>query len=917
MSGKIDKSNDNTMNKKKLFIIIDGNAIIHRAYHALPPLSTSGGVMVNAVYGFVSMLLKVINDQKPDFLAVSFDLAGGTFRDKIFTEYKATRVRADQELYDQIPLVYEVVRAFGIPIYTKEGYEADDVIGTIVDKIWKENDNVRSMIVTGDMDILQLIDENTSVYELRKGLSDIVIFDADKVREKYGFGHERIVDYKAFRGDPSDNIPGIRGIGDKIAKQLLELVGGLEDIYQDLERGDESIIRNNLSQSIIKKLVEGEKDARMSYELALIHRDVQGLDFVLSDAVLSQLDYDRLKEIFTRFGFYSLLKRLPGQEKREITTQKKNNKLKYKINLVNEKNLSDVILEVSKEDRVVLSVSSLDNSILDGSLPFLGVKIGEKLYYIDLPSLQNTSLIKFLNVLFDSNRYIIGHDIKQFIRVALLYGAPVSDNIFDTMIASFIVNNSSGKHDLLSVIQRELNTEISNEKNQSTLFGPAPSIVAEELVFISKLFDTLSEKIKTYQAEKLFVDMEMPMIPILAQMENVGIMIDVKAMNKFSTKISKRIDELTLKIWRDAGKEFNIASPVQLRDILFETMGLPTVGLKKGKTGYSTASTELEKLREKHPIIEKIEEYREIVKLQNTYVDVLPKLINKTTGRIHTTFNQAVTVTGRLSSSDPNLQNIPIRTELGREVRDMFIACEGYKLVSVDYSQIDLRVAAHLSEDKKLVEIFNNDLDVHTATAAALNGVKLADVTKEMRRSAKEVNFGVLYGMGTYGLASRSKISQEMAREFIDKYFEEFAGIRKYIDNIIKSAKDCGYVETLYGRRRSVPELHSTNFQLRSAGERVAINMPVQGTTAEIMKVAMINIIRRFEKEEINSDEVRLLLQVHDEILFEVKNGSEEEIIRIVCEEMENAFKFIVKLKVHASLGLHWGSLSDFENKHL
>ncbi len=924
--------------ENKKFVILDGNAIIHRAYHALPPM-TSKGTMVNAVYGFTTMLLKVMNDLKPDYLAVSFDVAGGTFRDKISADYKATRVKADQELYDQIPLCYDVARAFDIPIYTKKGYEADDVIGTITSKCHPERRpkaevegslttrdsstrptgsvGMTIIIVTGDMDTLQLVNENTKVFAMRKGMSDTVLYDTQEVKKKYGFGPEHIIDYKALRGDASDNIPGVPGIGEKTATELIQKIGGIDDIYAQVKSQKSTFVpssgrgkvKSQFTPSVIAKLKAGEESAEMSYELATIKRDVPDLDFKLADCEVKEMDVEKISELFKKLEFWSLLKRISNDKLQNTKNKTQTNhkseitNLKSQIIEITEKNLKNFLEEIKKTD--VFACKEIENGFIFST---------EKNTYVILSESTQGGELKdpLLKKIFeDKNKTLVGHDLKQLTKALLtnLQTCPPA-NLFDLMIASYIIDSSTRSHDLKSIVIRELGKNLETNE-QGNLFSGNLETTAEELRYCLELYPKMKKQLKDIDDQGLFEKIEMALIPVLAEMELNGVAVDTKKLKNLSSEVNKELEKVTKKIWREAGQEFNIASPLQLREILFEKLQISTANIKKGKTGLSTAESELEKIIEEHPIIPMILEHRELNKLQNTYVDVLPALIDKNTGRIHTTFNQAVTTTGRLSSSEPNLQNIPIRTELGREIRDCFVAEEGHSLIVADYSQIELRIVASLAEDKKMIEIFERGEDIHRATAAIINGVKPEDVTKEMRYAAKEVNFGVLYGMGSYGLSWRTGIPAWQAKDFIKKYFEGFSDVKKYLDNTIKFAKQSGYVETLFGRRRYIPELQADNFQLRSAGERMAINMPIQGTAADLMKLAMIEINSKLKTQnsKLTTRNCKLILQVHDELVFEVVQGLEKQAAELIKNTMENVVKLRVPVEVHVDVGKRWGEL--------
>ena len=893
---------------KKRFIIVDGNAIIHRAYHAIPPLTGKDGMMVNAVYGFASMLLKILSDIKPEFLAVTFDVAGGTFRDAISDTYKATRVKADQELYDQIPLIYEVVRAFNIPIFTKEGFEADDVIGTLVKKTLDEKKlGIETAIVTGDRDLLQLVDEDTFVYLLKKGVTEFDLYDPAKVVEYYGFGPEYVVDYKSLRGDSSDNIPGVKGIGEKGAKELIEKVGGIDELYTKID----TLQSFGIKESLIEKLRADEAGARMSKELASIHCDVPDLKFDLESARVREMDREKVLELFQKFSFVSLLRRLPGAAPDEVAAivKKAKSKKKMKVVDVNLENFEEFLDEITGVSEFSCKEVVNGKSVMDGELVGFIFCITNKIFLLDLNNLKEKDRGKVFDIFLDEKKLVIGHDLKQLVKAVFKSEREFGAKLFDIMIASYILNSSTRAHDLKSIVLRELGEELPDVPKE-TLFGIDMRALAGDCEYFGDLKEKYLEDLKKEKYTKLFDEMEMGLIPVLAHMEVSGVGVDKKLLAKLSQEVKVAIEKVSKKIWKEAGEEFNIASNNQLRDVLFEKMGLMSDGIKKGKTGYSTASSELEKLRGMSPIIEMIEEFRELSKLQNTYIDTLPELVNVKTGRIHASFNQAVAATGRLSGSDPNMQNIPIRTELGREVRRAFVAEEGNILIAADYSQIELRIAAALSEDKTMMQFFKEGLDIHRATAAAINDVPLDKVTKEMRSAAKTINFGVLYGQGAYGLAAQTGMTQFEAKEFIAKYFEKFDGVKQYMDGILKEARKTGYVETIFGRRRYIPELKSSNFQLRAAGERMAINMPIQGAEADIVKLGMIEVYDRLrECMEWARGEIKIILQVHDEIVVEVREGLEEKVSGIMKESMENVYKLSIPIVVDVSVGKRWGDL--------
>ncbi len=892
-----------------LFVIIDGHAIIHRAYHALPPMTTKDGTVVHAVYGFASMLMKVIETLHPTHIAVAFDVAGGTFRDEVFADYKGTRKPADDDLYAQIPLVYELVEAFGIPIYTQEGYEADDVIGTVVKSLGKKK--IKSVVVTGDKDLLQLVDECIGVYLLKKGMSEGLTYTPALVQEQFGFLPEFIPDWKALRGDPSDNIPGIAGIGEKTATTLIQALGSLDDIYRILEK-DSSKLLDVVRAGVIQKLQTGEKTARMSYTLATICTTVPDLNFDMDTCVLGEtLPVEKIKTLFQKFEFFSLIKRLgPQRASLEEKTSGSVSVVKQKKiqppGQVTEKNKKEFFKKLQQSDvifiREVVEGDDMNPTALAGFLFFLE----SQAFFLTQGSVHQEK-DTLVSIFSDTKKIVVGHDLKQCLKALLLYTIDVHAQLFDVMIASYVLNSSSRAHDLFSIVERELGKTLSPVSVQKTLLGVSPDAFLEGLVCCESLYDVYKKRLTEDENLGLFTSMEMPLIPVLTQMEVNGIFVDIPELEKLSSRVTKDIAKREKNIWKQAGKEFNVASSVQLRDILFDTMQLPTQGIKKGKTGYSTAASELEKLRDIDPIILDIEQFRELEKLRNTYIDVLPTLVNPDTKRIHTHFNQTVAATGRLSSTNPNLQNIPIRTELGRDIRRTFIAAPGYTLIAADYSQIELRIVASLAQDKNMLAIFERGEDIHTATAAAIHGVPLQDVTKDMRRSAKEVNFGILYGMGAYGLAWRAGILQADAKRFIDAYFETFSGVKKYLEETVTIAKKTGYVETLFGRKRHIPELTSPNFQLRQAAERMAINMPVQGTAADIMKLAMIAVDTTLDAYALT--DARLLLQVHDELVLEVKPELAQEIADKVQSDMQSVSALRVPIDVSVSIGTCWGDM--------
>ncbi|MBI5622123.1 DNA polymerase I [Candidatus Falkowbacteria bacterium] len=929
------------MAKKKL-VIIDGNALIHRAFHALPPtLRTKDGTVVNAVYGFALILLKIYKELKPDYLALTLDRAAPTFRHIEYTEYKAHRIKQPDELYAQIPLVRDLAGAFNIPTYELDGYEADDLIGTITAKT---DGGVRNIIVTGDMDTLQLVDNDTEVFTMKKGVNDTVTYDSAAVVERYGLRPDQMIDYKALRGDASDNIPGVRGIGEKTAVELLQQFGTLENVYKEIKK-----LRNkeitSVRPRVAELLLEHEQDAQMSQHLATIVRDAP-IKFMIEDAVVAGYDQQAVFDLFQKLEFKSLLSKIPGMEGRQRPESKEgqrglfdnsksqiqNNKSeinsKFQIRngyhlLDDEKSFKKFIVELKKQKLIVIDTETTGLDTITDTLLGIGFcwKEGEG-YYLEIKKLRNKEIEKAISrILSDEKVKKVGHNLKFDIEVLTNAGFTVRGVYFDTMLASYLLDPGSRAHDLDTLAFTELGYQmtpieqlIGLGKSQITLADVAVEVVAdyccEDVDYTFRLYQKLSNAIEQRNSFGLMETIEMPLVAVLAKMELLGVKIDMKFLGQLDREIETTRQKLDKKIFAMAGKEFNLDSPLQLKEILFETLEIPTEGLKRGKTGFSTAAAELDKMRGLHPIIDLISEHRELAKLQSTYTQALPKLVNKKTGRVHTSFNQTVAATGRLSSSDPNLQNIPIRTSLGREVRKAFIAEKGCQILKADYSQIELRIVASLAQDKEMLAIFKRGEDIHAATAAAIHGVPLDSVTKEMRYSAKEVNFGVLYGMGAYGLSWRTGISMAEAKNFIDKYFKTFSGVKKFVDSTIKFARRDGYVETLFGRRRYLPEINSGMAQVKNAAERMAINAPIQGTAADLIKLAMIALDTKLAAE-FTTEEVKMILQVHDELVFEVKSGLVKTVAPLVKDVMENVYQLRVPIVVDVEAGESWGETGE------
>ncbi|MBI5733344.1 MAG: DNA polymerase I [Candidatus Kerfeldbacteria bacterium] len=904
------------------FVIFDGNAILHRAFHALPPLTTKDGVLVNAVYGFTNIFLKVLKDLKPQYVAVTFDRREPTFRHEAFKEYKAQRIKQPQELYDQIPLIKEVLAAFKVPIFEAAGFEADDIIGTLTLKVELDYQRLENVIVTGDMDTLQLINERTRVYLPKKGLSDPVLYDAAAVQARFGIKPAQLIEYKALRGDPSDNIPGIRGIGEKTALELVKQFGSISAMYAALTKTSPKKLA--LSARLLELLQASQAEAEMSRQLVTIVRNVP-VKFKLADCRLGGFDNSRLVELFHKLEFKSLLGRLPElQTKLDLTPvpvkPTKQAKTKYHL-IVTTGQLAAVIKKISQQKMLTVDTETTSLDPLQARL--LGISLSfkpEEAYFVvfnkDLR--QSPAGQQLKEILADKKVAKAGHNLKYDWQIMQRAGWPLDGLIFDTLLAAYLKQPGERNLDLKTLVFQELGhqmqtiTELIGEsgKNQKNMSEVPLAAMADYACADADYTGRLVQKLKTELEQanlwRLFQEIEMPLVPVLAQMELNGIKIDDVYLQKLNKQLAKQLQGLENEIYELSGHKFNINSPKQLKEILFDKLNIPSDGLRHTKTGISTAAAELEKMRGLHPVIDKLSTYRELAKLLSTYVEALPELINPVTGRVHTSFNQAITTTGRLTSSDPNLQNIPIRGDWGNKIRQAFVAEPGFKLLSADYSQIELRIAAHLAQDKKMIEVFNKGQDIHTATAAFIFGVKPAEVTPDQRRSAKEVNFGVLYGMGAWGLAERTGINREEARSFIERYFKSFTALAKWIEDTKTAARQQGFVTTWFGRRRYLPEINSGLAQMRNQAERMAINLPVQGTAADLLKIAMIKIGQQLSAI---SPTARLLLQVHDELVLEVSEAEVSQVAKFVKTEMEQAGSFRVPIVTEVKVGDNWGEM--------
>ncbi len=866
--------------KKKRFLVLDGNSLLHRAWHAIPPLTASDGRVVNAAYGFTNVIEKMRSEFEPDYFAVAWDLPGATFRHEAYEEYKGTREKKEDELYAQIDIIQEILDAYGIPSLSAEGFEADDVIGTLAKKYGPKIDTKVS-ILTGDLDALQLVDKDVEVITFVKGMSVTKTYDKEAVVERYGLTPDQLVDFKALMGDPSDNIPGLAGIGKKSAADLLQEFKTMKGIFDALKAG-------KVPSKWVKKLEGKEKAAEEMRHLVEIVTDVKLEGFRISDAKVEEPKVDVLIELFRDLQFRNLLKRY-ATDVSDVVVEEKPKAKKKKTSVAA---LADLVAE-----HLTIYIEEGPQDLFGGSIKSIALYDGKQLALIESP--KKDQLAEVVKVI-GRAELLIGHDLKRAFHTLGVgaYGhTPL--RLFDTMVAAYLLDSSGRRFDLETLADTYLDQRLKE--------GAA----AEELVeVVWKLAKRLEEELEELkELEVLARDVEMPLIPVLAEMEHAGIEVDQDYLKTLSDSFGKKLKSLTGKIYKAAGKEFNINSPSQLAVVLFDDLGLPTTKIKKTKTGYSTAASELEKLWDQHKIVPLMSEYREFAKLKSTYVDAFPELIAKD-GRIHTTYNQTVAATGRLSSKDPNLQNIPIRTELGREIRKAFVAPKGKVLLAADYSQFELRIAAVIAKDETFLQAFKDGADIHKRTAAQVMEKDEEDVTKDERRAAKAINFGILYGMGVRNLARSTGMKREEAKAFLERYFDLHPGIRSYIDDTKEQAHEDEYIETLFGRRRWLLDINSGIGMLRAAAERMAVNMPVQGTQADLVKMAMLEVAAWISSSKLD---VTMLLQVHDELVFEIASKDLDVAVPQIKKIMEGVWDADVPLIVDCEVGKNWGTLKSWK----
>ncbi len=861
----------------KKLLILDSNSILNRAFYGVRYLSAKDGTPTNAIYGFLNILLKLIKEQEPDYICAAFDVKAPTFRHKQYEGYKAQRKPMPEGLAAQMPLAKDVLRAMGVTILEKEGYEADDIIGTVA-RLCEESE-ISCFIATGDKDDLQLASDKTKVIltVTKSGYNETIIYDDKAVKEKYRVTPTEFIDVKALMGDPSDNIPGVKGVGEKTAMSLIEKHHSIEYIYENIDG-------IGLKGAMLQKMKDGRKMAFMSKELATINRNTP-IEFNAEECVFDGFENNgELYEILKRLELNSIIKKLDlsgGDNVKENEDIFKD--FSYQVgdkNMINGDKVT-VVLDFDGDNISSAAVGAGNNAVV----------LNEQDDIKEL--LEDDSIAK---VMFDVKEAIVklnGRiDIKN-----------ISD---DTAIAAYLVDPAKNEYTIEKLASEYFGTVIEKpEVKQLSLLDDVETDRSEYLakcaVALGVLNERIGDKIKENGQEKLYHEVELPLVTVLAHLEINGFLVDDNQLKEFADKLGEKIDALTNEIYMLAGEEFNINSPKQLGVILFEKLELKPV--KKTKTGYATNADVLEKLRDKHPIVNFITEYRQLAKLKSTYCDGLTAVVNPNTHRIHSVFTQTVTVTGRLSSTEPNLQNIPTRTELGREIRKMFVAKDGYVLVDADYSQIELRVLAHIANDETMINAFRNNEDIHAVTASQVLGIPLEDVTKEQRSSAKAVNFGIVYGIGEFSLAQDLHISVKEAKAYIESYLEKYHGVRNYMESIKEQAKKDGYVKTMLNRIRYIPELKSPNYNIRQFGERVALNTPIQGTAADIIKLAMVRVDNRLINEGLKS---KLILQVHDELIVEAHKDEVDKVKQILSEEMQNAMELNVPLKVDMSTGHSW-----------
>ena len=917
------------MAKRPLILLLDGNALVHRAYHAIPPLTSPSGEPTNATFGFTSTLLKVLDEFEPQYVAVAFDV-GRTFRHERYPEYKATRVGMTDDLRTQLDRVRDVVTAFNLPSKYVEGYEADDVLATLSRKAVEQGLDV--VIVTGDTDTFQLIGPHVNVLLSGRKFTDTKLYDETAIRERYGLDPKQLADFKGLKGDTTDNIPGVPGVGDVTATRLLQQFGSLDGLYQHIAEVD---------PKLRSKLEAKEADVRRSKELIKLVADLP-IDLDLDNCRLSAYDRAKVVALFRELGFHSLLQRLPK------TTEPPTAQLPLfaaqageaggkpvlgKYHLINtEAALRDLVARIRAAGACAVDVEATSLHPVEAELVGIALSCQEgEGNYIPIGHVTEAASGSQLPlglvrgqlgpVLADANIAKYAHNANYDLIVLNQHDLIVRGLVFDTMIAAYLLDPSGRNLGLKGLAWQELGVEmtsieelIGKGKDQLTIDRVAVERVfpyaAADADMTFRLVARQEAHLREKQLWRLFTEIEMPLVPVLMDMECTGVALDVELLKQMSRELYLRLDALERQVQQQVGYPFNLNSAQQLSDALFVKLALPTEGIPRGTSGrFSTAAEVLEGLKGAHPVIDLLLEHRQLSKIKSTYVDALPLMVNPHTGRLHTSWNQTGTVTGRISSSEPNLQNIPIRSDIGRRVRQAFIARPGWMLLGADYSQVELRILAHTSGDENLLAAFHRGEDIHASTAASILGVPLSQVTPDMRRLAKTINFGLIYGMSDWGLAARTELSQEEASQFISKYFAQYPRVRQYLARIKQQAAEQGYVETLLGRKRYFPELQSgskVHGSLKAAAQRMAINHPIQGTAADIIKIAMIRLHDELQRHGLSS---KMILQVHDELVLEVPDTEVDRVGKLVKSVMESAYQLDAPLKADIKIGRHWGEM--------
>ena len=910
------------MNDK--IMILDGNSLLFRAFYAMPPLKTKKGQYTNAVYGFLSMLYKLLDTYSPEYICVAFDPKKPSFRHEQYKEYKATRAKAPDELVEQFQLIRDVLDIHNIKCVEIDGFEADDVAGTFANAAKELVDEI--YLVTSDKDYLQLIDENIKVILTKKGVTNTEEMNVEEMNNQYGITPLQFIDLKALMGDQSDNIPGVSGVGEKTALKLIQEYNNLDNLYENID---------NIKGKLKEKLENDKMQAYMSQTLATIITDIP-VDFNLDEYKVMEPDYKKLSDLYDELEFRTFKKRIAeekvqsatetqmslfdnGDDKSDTITNKNSdvivNKNSVRINYIEaEDDIKNIVNNINKSKKAAIKFLLDSDRALYSKLIALGISDGTEIYYIDSDKISEEKLLSSFKDIFESDEIsVIGHSLKNEVIYLMKQKIELNCISFDSEIGKYLLNPSDSSYAIDKIAYEYLKEELLSEND---ILGTGRSKISfkelnldkkKEYIYnylstVTRCESLMKTEIKELQMNELYENIELPLIEVLGYMEYVGFKLDLKVLESLGTHFNEKIQYLEKEIYEMAGEKFNINSPKQLAVILFEKLGLPVI--KKTKTGVSTDAEVLDRLKSEHEIVGSIVEYRQMVKLNSTYVEGLKNVIDAKTGRVHSVFNQTIAATGRISSTEPNLQNIPTRTNEGRELRKAFVAEEGYVLCDADYSQIELRVLAHLANEQNLIDAFLNHEDIHTKTASQVFHVDIEDVTPIMRSRAKAVNFGIVYGISDFGLSRDLNIPRKESKQYIENYLSFYSNIDKYMKDIVEFGKKDGYVTTYFGRRRYIPELSSRNFNIRSFGERIALNTPVQGTAADIIKAAMVGVYKKLKDNNMKS---RLILQVHDELIVEAVTEELNEVKVIIKEEMENVVdNFKVRLESDINVGGSW-----------